>query len=331
MMPEMGVTIQASPSSWRGKRARQYLFPFPEGWNRDRGGPRHGEAVVVVGFDRHDDGFEVAYIRSYAPTAGHARRAYEWLKAEHGRLTATDVVDTGHAFHEHMLDIGLIAEFETCDGQRILPKTSNSLTKEFFMPRSIQNQSALLLKHLCSRIFARNDYGTPEALIAAINRAASIPETEWRRRKSAFNEIGENAPMEDDGYILKYEEVPAFLSKEVDAFQATLAAATPSGLRLETTHLSADRKIGLSTIAYTEGVLHNPTCDWGSEYPDAHTENVAMVLYSDNDQVLDRAVIDSDTWREIDQADPDEFYEAVFRNQSIELALQECATPAPSI
>lgn len=199
------------------------------------------------------------------------------------------------------------------------------------MPSSIQNQSALLLKHLCSRIFARNDYGTPEALIAAINRAAAIPETEWRNRKTAFNEIGENAPMKDDGYILKYEKVPAFLSKEVAAFQATLAAAAPSGLRLETIHLSADRKIGLSTITYTEGVLHNPTCDWGLEYPDAHTESVTMVLYSDNNQILDRAMIDGDTWREIDQADPDEFYETVFRNQSIELALQECGTHTPSI
>lgn len=198
-------------------------------------------------------------------------------------------------------------------------------------PSSIQNQSALLLRHLCSRIFSHNDYGTPEDLMAAINRAAAIPETEWRRRKSAFNEIGENAPMKDDGYILKYEEVPTFLSKEVAAFQATLAAVAPSGLRLETIHLSANQKIGLSTIAYTEGILHNPTCDWGSEYPDTHTESVTMVLYSDNDQILDRAVIDGDTWREIDQADPDEFYEAIFRNQSIDQALQERAINSPSI
>lgn len=200
------------------------------------------------------------------------------------------------------------------------------------MPSSIQNQSALLLKHLCSRIFARNDYGTQEALIAAINRAAAIPETEWRRRKSAFNEIGENAPMKDDGYILKYEEVPAFLSKEAAAFQATLAAAAPrGGLRLETIHFSADRKIGLSTIAFTEGALHHSACDWGSEYPDEQTENVSMVLYGANDQILDRALIDGDTWREIDEADPDEFYEAVFHSQSIEQALQERAGHTPSI
>lgn len=203
---------------------------------------------------------------------------------------------------------------------------------------STQNQSNHFIKHLCSRIFTRNDYGTPETLIAAINRAAAIPEdTDWRKRKHAFNEIAENAPMRDDGYVLRYEEVPAFLSKETKAFQDTLVTAggaTPGGLRLEMIHLSADRKIGLSAIAFTECTLHDSTCDWGSEYPDAQTESVTMLLYSDDDQLLDRALIDGDTWREIDQADPDEFYEAVFRNQSIELALQEqeCATPvAPSI
>lgn len=76
------------------------------------------------------------------------------------------------------------------------------------------------MDHLCSRIFARNDYGSMELLIAAINHAKGLPpETEWRARKHAFNEIGEKAPFGDgEGYLLKYEEVPAFIEKETDAF-----------------------------------------------------------------------------------------------------------------
>lgn len=206
------------------------------------------------------------------------------------------------------------------------------------MPSSIQNQSALLLKHLCSRIFARNDYGTPAALIAAINDASA--ETEWRDRKCAFNAIAERAPMKDEtGYLLKYEEVPDFFTKEMAAFRdcfpdflAPLAAETPGGgQRLETIHVTADGKVGISTITFAEGSLHDSTCDWGSEYPDAQTENVTLLLYGEDDRLLDRALIDGDTWRDIDQADPDDFYEAVFRNQSIGQTLQERAGHAPSI
>lgn len=131
----MAAAIQISPTSWRGKRARQYLFPFPEGWDKAQGGPRHGEAVVVVGFDRHDAGFEVAYVRSYAPGGGHARRAYEWLKARHGRLTASEVVDTGMAFHERMLAAGLLCEFQT--GAAILSASNNNQPTPH-PPRSLQ-------------------------------------------------------------------------------------------------------------------------------------------------------------------------------------------------
>lgn len=76
------------------------------------------------------------------------------------------------------------------------------------------------MDHLCSRIFARNDYGSTKSLIAAINHAVALPpETEWRARKHAFNEIGEKAPFGDgDGYLLKYEDAPSFLEKETDAF-----------------------------------------------------------------------------------------------------------------
>lgn len=86
-------------------------------------------------------------------------------------------------------------------------------------PEPVQLGRDFFVNHLCSRIFGRNDYGSSEGLIAAIKQASAIPETEWRRRKDAFNEIGEKAPMTDsDGYLLKYEDVPAFLEKEADAF-----------------------------------------------------------------------------------------------------------------
>lgn len=203
------------------------------------------------------------------------------------------------------------------------------------MIRSTSQQAATFMKHLLSRIFVRNGYRTHEALIQAIKRAAAIPEdTEWRNRKAAFNAIAETAPMRDEGYLIKYEDLPAFLDAEMAAFQDTLAAVAVAGgaltdLRLETIHLSADRKVGLSTVTFTEGALHHATCDWGSEYPDAQTDNVTLLLYGADDQLLDRAVLDGDTWRDIEQADVDEFYEGVFRNQSIDQALQECRSPAP--
>jgi len=335
----VATAVQVSPSSWRGKRARQYLFPFPDGWNKTQGGPRHGEAVVVVGFDRHDAGFEVAYVRSYAPGGGRARRAYEWLKAQHGRLTASEVVDTGMAFHERMLAAGLLCEFQTGDGHlvRLQQPTDPSSSKEPAMTRqsaSIKAQSALFTKHLCSRIFSDNGYGSTEALIAAIRKAAAIPEDEWRNRKAAFNEVGETAPMRDDGFLLKYEDVPAFLATETAAFQKTLAAAATGDmpLRLEAIHVSADGKVGISTITFAEGSPHDSTCDWGPEYPEAQTANVTLLLYGEDDRLLDRALIDGDTWREIeDQTSSEDFYAAVFHNQSISQALQERTEHAPSI
>lgn len=161
---------------------------------------------------------------------------------------------------------------------------------------SIKAQSVLFTKHLCSRIFSHNGYGSTEALIAAIQKAATIPEDEWRKRKAAFNKIGETAPMRDDGFLLKYEDVPAFLSTETAAFEKTLATATGDmPLRLEAIHVSADGRVGISTITFAEDSLHDLTCDWGSEYPDAQTENVTLLLYGEDDRLLDRALIDGDT------------------------------------
>lgn len=189
---------------------------------------------------------------------------------------------------------------------------------------SIEAQTTLFTRHLCSRIFAHNGYGTIDALIAAIKQAADIPEnTEWRKRKDAFNKIADIAPMRDDGFLLKYEDVPAFLATETAAFKKSLLAA--AGPRLEAIHISADHQVGLSSITFTEGTVHDSKCDWGDDYPDVHTESVIMLLYGDDGQLLDRAQIDGDTWRDIEAADAGEFYEAIFRSQSISQSLQETA------
>jgi hypothetical protein len=91
------------------------------------------------------------------------------------------------------------------------------------------NQRDLILNHLCSRIFERNDFESAEALIDAINMASSIPsETQWRKRKDAFNLIGEKAPMKNGGYCLTYEEVPSFLNTETDAFVEAMKSEAAS-------------------------------------------------------------------------------------------------------
>lgn len=97
--------------------------------------------------------------------------------------------------------------------------------------------------------------------------------------------------------------------------------------RLEMIHFSADRHIGVSSVAFDGSKLlpFDSTCDWGPEYPEAPTENCAMLLYSDNNRIIDRAMIDGDAWREIEQNGPEEFYEAVFRELSIEQAMAKCA------
>lgn len=101
---------------------------------------------------------------------------------------------------------------------------------------------------------------------------------------------------------------------------------------LEIIQLSADRQIGLSSVSFDGEKLlpYEQTCDWGPEYPDAHTENCIMLLYTDSKRIIDRAMIDGDTWREIEQNDPDTFYEAVFNELSIEQALEKY-TRSPSI
>lgn len=102
------------PERWRGRRATEVVFPFSEGWDSVRGGPRVGEAVVAIGFALQDR-FRVAYIRSYAPGEGYARQAYEWLKEQYGALDAIEVVPSGEGFHRRMRETGVIDSYSTDD------------------------------------------------------------------------------------------------------------------------------------------------------------------------------------------------------------------------
>lgn len=72
---------------------------------------------------------------------------------------------------------------------------------------------------LVSRIFERNDFGSWPALREALTKASSLnPNTNWRGRKILFNAIATKAPMRDNGYCLKYEEVAHFIESESAAF-----------------------------------------------------------------------------------------------------------------
>lgn len=85
----------------------ELLFSFPEGWNMAKGGPRVGEAVRVLGFER-ENCFEIAYIVSYHRGAGYANMALRRLKACYGRLFALDVQREAQSFHEHLKETGLL-------------------------------------------------------------------------------------------------------------------------------------------------------------------------------------------------------------------------------
>lgn len=83
----------------------------------------------------------------------------------------------------------------------------------------IERSRRQFMEHLALRIFESNGYHSLGGLIDAIESASELsPETHWQDRKAAFNEIAEKAPMKDGGFCLKYEEVPAFLESEADAY-----------------------------------------------------------------------------------------------------------------
>lgn len=73
---------------------------------------------------------------------------------------------------------------------------------------------------LVGRLFAGNGYGSADKLLAAIQAAEEIDETEnWRARKDAFNQIGEIAPLRESmGFAVQYRDVPEFLDAELLAW-----------------------------------------------------------------------------------------------------------------
>lgn len=192
---------------------------------------------------------------------------------------------------------------------------------------TIEAQSEHFMKHLLSRLFVRNGYGTAQALIAAIDQASSIPaDTEWHKRKDAFNRIAETAPMRDDGFLLRIEEVPTFLAVETAAFRESLltdVADLSSSMRIEMIFLSADQQIGLSTVSCVDDEIVDSCCDWGNDYPNTEMESGVFLLYGHGDRLLDRAVLDGDVWREIEQAGTEDFYRKAFDAGSINQALQD--------
>ena len=196
------------------------------------------------------------------------------------------------------------------------------------------SQTPSFSQHLCARIFERNDFGSVEELVAAIKTAAAIsPETNWRGRKHAFNEIAEKAPMRSDsGYLLKYDEIPAFLKNETKAFESAYGNRSRSdGLTLQAIYISADDRVGISSITRANGVLNNPSSDWGDNYPDMETQSVVLLLHAAEGQLIDRAMIDGETWRTIeDDGNTEPFFEAILDNASIQEALGAIRAQKPS-
>lgn len=195
--------------------------------------------------------------------------------------------------------------------------------------------SASFAQHLCSRIFERNDFGSLDALVSAIKTASAIsPETNWRDRKSAFNKIAELAPMRSDpGYLLNYDEIPGFLDEETKAFSQSFGNSPASkALSLSVVYISADDCVGSNVITRDEnGVLDNRPCDWGRDYPEAETRSVVLLLQTGEGRLLDRALIDGETWRTIeDERGSTQFFEAILDTESIQDTLQDLLTKTPS-
>lgn len=66
-----------------------------------------------------------------------------------------------------------------------------------------------------TRLVQRNDYPTTQALLQAITAACEIPESEWRARKLAFNELAGKAPLrESNGLAIGHSDIPGYLERE---------------------------------------------------------------------------------------------------------------------
>ncbi|MEX5748774.1 hypothetical protein [Massilia sp. X63] len=72
---------------------------------------------------------------------------------------------------------------------------------------------------LLTRLVQRNDYPSTKALLAAIVAACEIPETSWRARKDAFNELQEKAPLrESSNLVIGHSDIPGHLEREWGEF-----------------------------------------------------------------------------------------------------------------
>lgn len=74
---------------------------------------------------------------------------------------------------------------------------------------------------LLHRLLLRNDFGSEEALLEAIETANALEEQEeWRARKAAFNAIAEKAPLRPDTpFVVLHADIPEFLKREAEEFQ----------------------------------------------------------------------------------------------------------------
>lgn len=74
---------------------------------------------------------------------------------------------------------------------------------------------------LLTRILQGNGYGSIDALLQAIAHACAIPESEFRERKSAFNAIGDKAPIRNTSDLaIAHSDIPQYLEREWSEFNA---------------------------------------------------------------------------------------------------------------
>jgi hypothetical protein len=68
---------------------------------------------------------------------------------------------------------------------------------------------------LLTRLIQRNDYPSNKALLDAIVAACEIPDSEWRAKKDAFNDLQEKAPLrESNNLVIGHSDIPGHLERE---------------------------------------------------------------------------------------------------------------------
>lgn len=100
--PVVGKVVHF-PDYWRHRKALCILLGDGPG--------AEGELVRVVGFPGRKGGFTVAYVKSWVPEQGNARRAYEYLADIFGQpLRAVEIVsEEGIGFHRRLLSEGVLS------------------------------------------------------------------------------------------------------------------------------------------------------------------------------------------------------------------------------